>query len=78
VGGGINVDIVEITVDVWQRHQALVHDFEPEPGQVGEHVHAKVTIGKARQVFKMAQGLIAPQWESMVIRMTLKVKQNEV
>jgi len=54
VGGGINVDIVEITVDVWQRHQALVHDFEPEPGQVGEHVHAKVTIGKARQVFKMA------------------------
>ena len=59
MGGRINIHIVEVTIDMWQFHQALVHDFEPEPGHVREDVHAEVAIRKLRQVFEMSQRLVA-------------------
>ena len=54
VGLGIDVDVVEITVDVGQCHQALVHESEPEPWEVSEHIHAKVTIRQPWQVIEMS------------------------
>ncbi len=53
VGGRVYIDVVEITVNVWQFHQTLVHESEPEPGEIGEHVHTKVPVGKPWQVFEM-------------------------
>ena len=44
MGVGVDIYIVEIAVDVWQFHQSLIHDVEPEPGKVCEDVHAEVSI----------------------------------
>ena len=55
MGVGVDIYIVEIPIDVRQFHQSLVHDFEPEPGEICEDVHAEVAIRKLRQVLKMSQ-----------------------
>ena len=78
MGCRIDVYIVEIAIDVRQFHQALVHDVEPEPGYVGEDVHAEVAIRKLRQVLKMPQRLVAPKWVRMVIRVPFQMEQDEV
>lgn len=55
MGCRIDICVVEITVDVRQFHQPLVHDLEPKPGHIREDVHAEVTVWQLRQVLKMSQ-----------------------
>ena len=78
VGGRIDIDLVEVAIDMWQLHKTLVHNFEPKPWQISEHIHTEIPIWQLRQILKMPQRLVATQWMGMVIGVSLQVEQNKV
>ena len=74
MGSGVNIHIVEITINVGKSHKPFVHHFEPKPGHVGEHVHSEITVGELRNILEMPQRLITPQRMGVVIGMAFEME----
>ena len=74
----INIDLVEVSGNMWQREQAMIHDPVPEPWYVRDQVNTEVPAWQRRQIVEVTQRLITPERVRVVIRMALQVKQNQV
>ena len=49
-----------------QGKYTLVHHSEPQPGNIGEQIHAVITIGQFGNIIKIAQTLVAAHRIGMV------------
>jgi hypothetical protein len=51
---GVDINLVQISLDMGQCKQSLVHDAIPKPGKVCEEIIAKISARQRWQILDMA------------------------